>query len=246
MSEKFRLYNMNCMEAMRNIPDDSVDLVLTDPPYNLGLFMKNRATNLKAMRENFFGAAGWDDLEFEEWEKNMDEMFSELARIIKTRGSAIMFMSIIKVESIIKLAEKHGFYYKTTGIWHKKNPMPRNMNLHFINSTEAWIYFTYKSHTGTFNNNGKAIHDFVETSVIPAGERNHGKHPTQKPLQLLEHFVTILSNEGDIIFDPFSGSGSSGAAALMHGRKYIGSEISKEYYENSIKRLEEIENNGQS
>lgn len=246
MSEKFQLYNMNCMEAMKNIPDDSVDLVLTDPPYNLGLFMKNRATNLKAMRENFFGAAGWDDLEFEEWEKDMDEMFSELARITKIRGSVIMFMSIIKVESIINLAEKHGFYYKTTGIWHKKNPMPRNMNLHFINSTEAWIYFTYKSHTGTFNNDGKAIHDFVETSVIPARERNHGKHPTQKPLKLLEHFVTILSNKGDTIFDPFSGSGSSGAAALMHGRKYIGSEINKEYYENSIKRLEEIGNNGQA
>lgn len=146
MNKNYQLYNMNCLEAMKNIPDDSIDLVLTDPPYNLGLFMKNRATNLKAMRENFFGAAGWDDLEFDEWEKDMDEMFSELARIIKTRGSVIMFMSIIKVESIIRLAEKHGFYYKTTGIWHKKNPMPRNMNLHFINSTEAWIYFTYKSH----------------------------------------------------------------------------------------------------
>ena len=244
MSSKFQLYNMSCMDAMKKIADDSVDLVLTDPPYNLGLFMKNRATNLKAMRENFFGAAGWDDLEFEEWEKDMDEMFGELARIIKTRGSVIMFMSIIKVESIIKLAEKHGFYYKTTGIWHKKNPMPRNMNLHFINSTEAWIYFTYKAHTGTFNNDGMAIHDFVETSVTPAGERNHGKHPTQKPVQLLEHFVTLLSNEGDVVFDPFSGSGSSGVAALMNGRRYIGSEISEEYYQNSLKRLKEIEKNG--
>lgn len=246
MNKNFEIYNMNCLEAMKKIPDDTIDLVLTDPPYNLGLFMKNRATNLKAMRENFFGAAGWDDLEFEEWEKDMDEMFAELARIIKKRGSVIMFMSIIKVETIIKLAEKHGFYYKTTGIWHKKNPMPRNMNLHFINSTEAWLYFTYKAHTGTFNNEGRAIHDFIETSVTPAGERNYGKHPTQKPLQLLEHFVQLLTNEGDIIFDPFSGSGSSGAAALMHGRKYIGSEINEEYYRNSVKRLEEIEKYGKS
>lgn len=246
MSENYKIYNMNCIEAMKNIPDDSIDLVLTDPPYNLGIFMKNRATNLKAMRDNFFGAAGWDDLEFEEWEKDMDEMFGELARIIKVRGSVIMFMSIIKVESIIKMAENHGFYYKTTGIWHKRNPMPRNMNLHFINSTEAWIYFIYKSHTGTFNNEGRAIHDFIETSVTPARERSYGKHPTQKPVQLLEHFVKILSNKGDIVFDPFSGSGSSGVAALRHGRKYIGSEICREYYENSINRLEEIENNGRS
>lgn len=72
-------------------------------------------------------------------------IFAELSRVVKESSSVIMFMSIIKVETIIRLAEKHGFYYKTTGIWHKKNPMPRNMNLHFINSTEAWIYFTYKS-----------------------------------------------------------------------------------------------------
>ena len=192
------------------------------------------------MRENFFGAAGWDNLEFDEWLNDMDQMFAELARIIKKRGSVIMFMSILKVESIIRLAEKHGFYYKTTGIWHKKNPMPRNMNLHFINSTESWIYFTYKAHTGTFNNDGKAIHDFVETSVTPNGEKGFGKHPTQKPLTLMEHFVKILTNEGDVIFDPFSGSGSTGVAALMHNRKFIGSEIDEQYYQNSKERLESV------
>ena len=244
MNKQYKLYNMNCMDAMKEIPSDSIDLVLTDPPYNLGLFMKKRATNLKAMRDNFFVAAGWDDLAFEDWVNEMDVMFGELARIIKSRGSVIIFMSIIKVETIIKIAEKHGFYYKTTGIWHKKNPMPRNMNLHFINSTEAWIYFIYNGHTGTFNNQGKAFHDFIETSVTPAGERIFGKHPTQKPVQLMEYFITLLSNEGDIVFDPFSGSASSGVAALKHRRKYIGAEISEEYYMNSIKRLEEIEYNG--
>ncbi len=240
MVNNYCLYNTDCLNAMKKMEDDSVDLVLTDPPYNLGLFMKNRATNLKAMRENFFGAAGWDNLEFEEWENDMDQMFGELSRVVKTKGSVIMFMSIIKIETIIRLDQKHGFYYKTTGIWHKKNPMPRNMNLHFINSTEAWIYFVYKAHTGTFNNNGKAIHDFVETSVTPLREKRYGKHPTQKPIQLLGHFVTVLSNENDVIFDPFSGSGSSGVAALIHKRKFIGSEINEEYYKNSIERLERV------
>jgi DNA modification methylase len=81
-------------------------------------------------------------------------------------------MSIIKVESIINLAEKYGFYYKTTGIWHKTNPMPRNMNLHFVNSTEAWIYFINNGTTGTFNNKGKLFHDFFETSITPKNEKN--------------------------------------------------------------------------
>ena len=165
---KYQIINADCITAMKKMENEAVDLILTDPPYNLGKFMKDRATNLKQMRSNFFGAAGWDDLEFSEWETSMDEFFEEAARIIKYGGTMIVFMSIIKVETIIKLATKHGFYYKTTGIWHKQNPMPRNMNLHFINSTEAWVYFVYKKHTGTFNNNGKAIHDFFETPVTPA------------------------------------------------------------------------------
>lgn len=240
MDSKYILYNENCMDAMNEIEDDSIDLVLTDPPYNLGLFMKKRETNLKAMRNNFFGAAGWDNVAFDEWIEDMDNLFDELSRIVKESGSVIMFMSIIKVESIIKIAEKHGFYYKTTGIWHKKNPMPRNMNLHFINSTEAWIYFTYKKHTGTFNNDGKAIHDFFETAVTPSGERRFGKHPTQKPVGLLENFVELLSNEGDVVFDPFSGSGSSGVAALQNNRKFIGAEINYKYYKISEERLKKV------
>ena len=71
------------------------------------------------------------------------------------------------------------------------------MNLHFVNSTEAWIYFTYKTRTGTFNNSGALIHDFIETSVTPNGERRYGKHPTQKPESLIQHFVEILSNENE-------------------------------------------------
>ena len=101
----------------------------------------------------------------------------------------------------------------------------------------------YKAHTGTFNNEGKAIHDFIETSVTPLGEKSYGKHPTQKPIQLLEHFVLILSNENDVIFDPFSGSGSSGVAALMHNRKFVGSEINEEYYKNSVERLDNVSKN---
>ncbi len=233
----YYIVNADCMKVLGTLQTDSIDLILTDPPYNLGLFMKNRATNLKAMRPNFFGAAGWDDLEFDLWKKSMDEMFAECARVAREGASMIVFMSIIKVETIIQLAVKHGFYYKTTGIWHKLNPMPRNMNLHFINSTEAWVYFVYKKHTGTFNNEGKAVHDFFETSVTPSGEKKFGKHPTQKPIALLEKFVTLLSNEGDVVFDPFMGSGSSGVAAVSHNRKFIGAELNSDYCRITERRL---------
>ena len=118
------LYNGDCATMMSRIADSSVDLILTDPPYNLGNFMINRSTNLSRMRENFFVGAGWDNLNSGEWAAHMDAFFGEAARILKSGGSMILFMAIIKVETIIRIAEKHGFYYKTTGIWHKLNQCP--------------------------------------------------------------------------------------------------------------------------
>ena len=234
------LLNADCLNILKKINAQSVDLILTDPPYNLGLFMQNRDTNLRKMRSNFFGAADWDNLNYEQWTKSLDLFFQEAAQIIKIGGSMIVFMAIIKVESVIKIAERHGFYYKTTGIWHKLNPMPRNMNLHFVNSTEAWIYFTYKTKTGTFNNNGDVIHDFVETALTVRSEKTYGKHPTQKPIQLMEHFIKILSNKGDLVIDPFMGSGSTGVAAKLLGRNFIGIEINQTYFTIAKNRIEEI------
>ena len=85
--------------------------------------------------------------------------------------------------------------------------------------------------TGTFNNNGAVLHDFVETSVTPNGERKYGKHPTQKPESLMRHFVDVLSNVDDNILDPFMGSGTTGVAAKKAGRNFIGIELSKEYFD---------------
>ena len=225
---------------MKKLPAASIDLILTDPPYNLGKFMKDRDTNLKKMRDNYFGAAGWDDLEFTDWEAAMDGFFEEAVRVLKRGRAMIVFMSIIKVETLIRIAERHGLYYKTTGIWHKQNPMPRNMNLHFVNSTEAWVYFMYKKKTGTFNNDGKVIHDFIETSVTPSGERKHGKHPTQKPEQLMSHFIKLLTNEGDMVLDPFMGSGSTGVAAVKLGRGFTGIELNPTYHQIAQKRIREV------
>ena len=234
---KIKLFNEDCINAIKKLKDDSIDLIVTDPPYNLGNFMKNRDTNLSKMRENFFGSAGWDDMKFDEWKKNMNDFFKESARIMKKGGTIIVFMAIIKVETVIQLAEKYGFYYKTTGIWHKTNPMPRNMNLHFVNSTEAWIYFVYKKRTGTFNNIGALFHDFIETSVTPNGERRFGKHPTQKPENLIAHFIELLSNPGEWILDPFMGSGTTGVVAKKTDRNFIGVEINKDYYEMAKSRI---------
>lgn len=118
--------------------------------------------------------------------------------------------------------------------------MPRNMNLHFVNSTESWIYFTYKTKTGTFNNNGKVLHDFIETSVTSNSEKKYGKHPTQKPEALMEHFVKVLSNENDTILDPFMGSGSVGVSAVKNNRNFVGIELDENYFNIATSRIKEV------
>lgn len=222
---------------MTSLESSTVDLVLTDPPYNLGTFMQGRQTNLAAMRSNNFVEAGWDNDDYASWLALMDKFFGQTSRVLKHGGSCVVFMAIIKVETLIQIAESHGLYYKTTGIWHKTNPMPRNMNLHFVNSTESWVYFTKGTKTGTFNNASQVVHDHISTGLTPGSEKVHGKHPTQKPVRLMEHFVRLLSHEEDMVLDPFMGSGSTGVAAKNLGRRYIGMEIDPAYYALSEKRV---------
>ena len=238
---KSQLFNAECTAIMSTLPDNSIDCIITDPPYNLGLFMHQRNTNLKKMRDNQFAYAGWDNLEFEKWQQNMKLWLHECHRVLKKRGTLIIFMSIIKVGDLIKLAEQEGFYYKTTGIWHKKNPMPRNMKIQFVNSTECWIYFINDGTSGTFHNNGSVCHDFFESSICPASEKKYGKHPTQKPLVIMKNLIEILTNPDDIILDSFMGSGSTCVAAKQLGRRYIGIELNEEYYKIAEARLNALE-----
>lgn len=238
--KKFNLIKGDCLSSIKSMPDNSVDLILTDPPYNIGKFMQNRQANLNRMRQNFFVGAGWDNGDYTEWIKNMSLFFQEAHRILKKKGTLLTFMSALKVESIVDVANAAGFYYKTTGIWHKTNPMPRNMNLHFVNSNESWIYFINEGKTGTFNNDGKLELDFVQTSVTPSSEKKYGKHPTQKPVALMRHFVKLLSNEGDVVLDPFMGSGSTGVAAVGMNRKFVGIELSARYFDIATKRIDNM------
>lgn len=236
-----RLFQGECTSVMADLESKSIDVIITDPPYNLANFMKERQTNLVKMRSNFFGAAGWDEFDDLKWEESMDKFFEQANRVLKKKGALIVFMSLLRIETIVKLAVKHNFYYKTTGVWHKTNPMPRNMNLHFINSIEGWVYFINEGKTGTFNNNGRAIHDFIETSVTPLSETTNGRHPTQKPETLFRHFVELLTNENDVVLDPFMGSGTAGVVSKSLGRRFIGIEITEEYFINARQRIESVE-----
>lgn len=153
----------------------------------------------------------------------------------------ITFCSTQKTADVLAAAEKAGLYFKTFGVWHKTNPLPRNMKIDFLHSVEMWGYFLKDAKTGTFNGEEKPVHDFVSCPIAMGKERQAGGgHIAQKPVKLMEHFVQLLSNRGEIVLDPFMGTGTTGVAALRLGRSFIGVEKDAKYFDISKARLEEI------
>ena len=124
-------------------------------------------------------------------------------------------------------------------VWHKTNPAPKIFKAGFLNSCEMIFCCWNKRHTWNFISQ-QEMHNFVESPICMRPERlNSPKHPAQKPVSILKKMITIATNPGDIVFDPFMGVGSSGAAALALGRKYIGFEIDRSYFDAAYNRLNE-------
>ena len=115
------------------------------------------------------------------------------------------------------------------------------MKIRFVGSLESWVHWVNGQRTGTFNAEGKPVHNFIETGLTPRSEKKHGKHSTQKPLSVMGWAVNLLTNPEDLILDPFMGSGSTLIAAKMAGRKAIGIDIDESYCEMAAKRAQEIQ-----
>ena len=233
-----KIYNCDCLFGLQNIPDHSIDCVITDPPYNLGNISKSRGYHLQSIRQNNFVNAEWDNADNADWLSLIKTLFILLIQKVKVGGNIIIFCSAFKVGELYALANNFGLYYKTTGVWHKTNPMPRNMNLHFVCSNEFWIHFVNQKRTGTFNNNGKLLLDFLQCSLPSKKEREGIKHPTQKPLSIITSLIRILSNVGDTVLDCFIGSGTTAVAAIQTGRNFVGFEIDKNYFDIAQNRIE--------
>lgn len=212
---------------MKTLPDGSIDAIITDPPFGLEEFSKKRGHG----RSRLGGRSNHVD---DGWDKKLnaetviDSYLNEAVRVLKNKGNLLQFSSLENIAHLMESAPKE-LYYKTYGVWHKTNPIPINMKIRYINSTELWVHWVNGARTGTFNANGKPVHNFIETGLTPAGEKKHGKHSTQKPLAVMRWAVGTLTNPGDLILDPFAGSGSTLVAAMETGRRSIGVELSEEY-----------------
>jgi DNA modification methylase len=215
MDSMIDLHLGDCLEVMKQIPDKSVDLVLTDPPYNIA-------------RENNFSTMGRAGIDFGEWDKGFD-LFSyidQVSRILKKDGSFVVFNAWRNLGSIANYAEKQGFNTKDMIRLEKSNPMPRNRDRRYIADYECAIWFVKKGAKWTFNRQDSKY----QRPKFVAGIES-GLHPTQKNLGLMQELLKIHSNKGDTVIDPFMGSGTTGVACKNLNRKFIGIEQDPSYFE---------------
>lgn len=226
----YKLLNGDSHLLLKQVPDHCIDFILTDPPYNLA---KHSTGNIPlpgrtAMNNDL---APWDLIEFkpEEW-------IDEFLRILKPNGNLFIFTSYNQIGKWYELLD-HKFDATNFMVWHKTNPAPKIFKAGFLNSCELIYTCWNKGHTWNFISQAE-MHNFVESSICMRPERlQNPKHPTQKPVAILKKLITIASNEGDVVFDPFMGVGSTGVAALELGRKFIGFEINPHYFTAAERRI---------
>ena len=219
-------------EIIKHIPDNSIDFILTDPPYNLGQHSTGNIPlpGRTAMNND---VAEWDMIDF-----NPEEWADEFIRILKPTGNLFIFTSYNQLGRWYNCLD-HKFDTSNFMIWHKTNPAPKIYKAGFLNSCEMIFTCWNKKHTWNFISQAE-MHNFIESPICMRPERlDNPKHPTQKPISILKKMIDIASNENDIIFDPFMGVGSTGVAALSMGRRFIGVEINNEYFLASKRRIDE-------
>ena len=219
----------DCLELMKELPNGSIELILTDPPYNIA-------------RDNNFTTMGRAGIDFGEWDKGFNQFLwlNEIPRVLKKDGSVIIFNDWKNVGEIAKYCESLGLVIKDMLRWKKSNPMPRNIERRYVTDFECAIWLTNKNAKWTFHklSNTYERPEF-EYGVVSGKEKTI--HPTQKPVALMEKLIRIHSNIGDVVFDPFMGSGSTCVAAVNTGRHYIGFEKEPKYFDIVCKRLDEAE-----
>ena len=238
----------DCIEAMDALPAESVDLVFADPPYNLQLKGElHRPDNSKVDAVNDH----WDQFDsFRVYDDFSKEWLRAARRILKPNGAIWVIGSYHNIFRVGTALQDAGYWILNDVIWRKSNPMPnfRGMRLTNAHETMIWAGKSEKSRP-TFNYEAlKALNDGVQMRsdwVLPIctgherlkDEAGHKAHPTQKPESLLHRILVGSTNPGDVILDPFFGTGTTGAVAKMLGRDFIGIEREEAYRKVATKRI---------
>lgn len=214
-----KILHNDCMTILPTMGNDCVDLTVTDIPYG----EVNRESN---------GLRDFDKGEADLITFDMEELVNELCRV--TKGSIYMFCGIEQVSEIRKCMVNNGMSTRLC-IWEKTNPSPVNGEYIWLSGIECCVFGRYS---------GAVFNEYCKNSVFRYSSGSSKQHQTEKPLQLIKYLINASSNVGDIVFDPFLGSGTTAVGAIQLGRKYFGIELIEKYYNLSFKRIKAEEAQG--
>lgn len=246
-----QILNGNSIDVLNTLPESSVDLVFADPPYNLQLqndLYRPDQSKVDAVNNK------WDKFSsFETYDTFTREWLSATRRVLKDSGTIWVIGSYHNIFRVGAIMQDLGFWILNDVIWLKTNPMPNFRGVRFTNAHETMIWAQKKKGLKyTFNHKAmKALNDDLQMRsdwVIPLATgkeriKSNGTkaHPTQKPEGLLYRVLLSSTNPGDVVLDPFFGSGTTGAVAKKLGRNFIGIERDKKYVKVAQKRINAIE-----
>lgn len=255
--EKNKIYHGDCIEIMSKWPERSINLIFADPPYNLsGAKLEWRGN--KTGGDWFKMNEDWDQMSETEYMNFSYKWLEQAKRVLKDNGSIYISCTYHYIGELIINLKKLGFKCLNIITWYKSNSMPNMTKRQFTHACEYVLYFA-KGSGWTFNYNKtkeinpektkegapKQMRDLWIFPLCQGQERikaHNGRaaHPTQKPEALLERIIIASSKKGDLVLDPFLGSGTTAAVAKRLGRNWVGIENKKQYIAIARKRLEKL------
>ena len=243
-----RILDGDCIAAMRSLPDASIDLIFADPPYNLQLggdLSRPDGSHVDAVTDH------WDQFDsFAAYDKFSREWLTQARRVLKPNGALWVIGSYHNIFRLGAMLQDMGFWILNDVVWRKANPMPNFKGTRFTNAHETLIWASMGEKAKyTFNYRAmKTLNDELQMRsdwVLPicGGQERLKKdgtkvHPTQKPEALLYRVMLATTNPGDVVLDPFFGTGTTGAVAKRLGREWIGCERESVYRAAALERIE--------
>lgn len=236
----------DCMKRLVEIEDNSIDTIFADPPY----FLSNGGISVQSGRQVCVDKGNWDKGGTPEYIYEFNYQWLSLCRSkLKDNGTIWISGTHHNIHVVMRCLQELGYKVLNTITWQKTDPPP-NLSCRYFNfSTELIIWarkWEKKPHKFNYEtmkqlNGERQMTDVWRIPAVGSWEKQQGKHPTQKPLRLLYRIILAATDEGDTILDPFSGSGTTGIAANLLGRNYIGIEQDKYFCELSQRRRQAIE-----
>ena len=237
-----KLYLADSLELLKNFSAESVDVIFADPPY----FLSNGGMTCKGGKAVSVNKGDWDKIATLDDKHKFNRKWINLCKkILKPNGTIWISGTLHNIYSVGMALEQEDFKIMNNITWQKTNPPPNLSCKYFTHSTETILWakkFADAKHYFNYElmkelNGGKQMKDVWSGALTPQREKIFGKHPTQKPLYLLEKILLASTREDDLVLDPFCGSGTTGVACKLLGRKFIGIDNDRDFIALAKERL---------